>query len=102
MEKIIYKPGKFTSPGEQFVTPSGLGGTFKIEFVKKTDDRFVFLRRKSGGWPKETYTFTAETLATQVFVLNPGKSERFMLKDEALQKYETMLKDPEIDRVERY
>lgn len=102
MEKIFYQPSKFAQRGEKFETPSNLGGTFIIEFVEASDDKFIFLRRKTRDWPETTYTFTVETLVLQVFVIILDKYDRQWVSDESRKKYEAMLKDPHIDRVERY
>lgn len=103
MEGVFYKPEKFTSRGEIFQTPSGLGGTFSVEFVNKTaNGRFVFVRRRMADWPEEIYTFTANEVKTKVYVLVPDKFQRLILTNEATQKYEAILSDPDVDRVERF
>lgn len=102
MERVFYKEEKFTKPGEKFETPSGLGGTFSIEFVRKTaNDRFVFLRRRKEDWPEETYTFTASELKTKVYVLVPDKYQQYVLSAEANERYDAILNDPHVDRIER-
>ena len=100
MERIYYKPSKFMLRGEKFETPSGLGGTFDIKFVKKdADGKYHFFRKKRGGWPAASYTFTEEQLKTEVFLTILDKYERLVLTAESCKKYEQLLADPHIDRV---
>lgn len=103
MERVFFKEEKFTTRGEKFETPSGFGGAFSIEFIRKTaNGRFVFLRRRWEDWPEETYTFTASQLKEKVYRLIPDKFERYMLSTEANAKYEAILSDPHVDRTERF
>jgi len=99
MERIFYKEEKFTTRGEKFETPSGLGGSFTIEFIRQTSNgRFEFLRRRKPDWPEQVYTFSASELKEKVYRLIPDRFERLMLTDVANQKYEQMMKDPHVDR----
>lgn len=103
MERIFYKPEMFTTRGQKFETPNCLGGTFTIELVERTsDDKFIFLRRRKANWPEQKYTFSLEDLGRLVYVLVPGKFERIILRDEACRKYEAMLSDPKVLRVEQF
>lgn len=101
MERIFYKEEKFTTRGEQFETPSGLGGTFTIEYIRRTSNgRFEFLRRRMPDWPEQIYTFSESELKEMVYRLIPGRFDRLMLSNVANQKYELMMKDPHVDRIE--
>lgn len=101
MDRIFYNEEKFTARGEKFETPSGLGGTFTIEFIRKTSNgRFEFLRRKKVDWPEQVYIFSASELKEKVYRLIPGRFERLMLLDDSRKKYEEMMKDPHVDRIE--
>jgi hypothetical protein len=101
MDRIYYTPSKFTRSGDKFDIDSRLGGTFTVEFVGKTPDGlFRFHRKKVNDWPAADYTYTEEQVSKEVFHLVPDKYDRLVMKDESREKYERMLADPHIDRVE--
>ena len=103
MERVFYTPERFTRRGEKFETPNCLGGTFTIEFVRKTaTGRYMFLRRRMADWPEESYNFTADELKQKVYVLVPDKFQRLVLSNEATGRYEAILNDPLVDRTERF
>ena len=103
MDKIFYMPSKFVCKGERFDTPSGMGGSFTIELIgKRPDGKFAFYRPAKTDWPADTYVFTEEQLSSQVYRVIPGKYERLVFKDETRKKYEEMLADRDVDRVENY
>lgn len=103
MDRLFFKPSRFRKRGEKFETPSGMGGTFTIEFIAKTDDgKFIFLRMPtSTGWPASAYTFTEDKLAKEVFQSIPNKFERCVMYETFRKKYERMLANPHIERVEK-
>jgi hypothetical protein len=102
MERIFYLPTKFTTKGETFDTPSGLGGTFTVVFSKKTKDGcYEFVRPKKHGWPRATYSFTEAQLRTEIFHTIPDKYDRLMISEEKRLAYEAMLADPCVERRER-
>ncbi len=102
MDRITFDPSKFTKIGDKFDTPSGMGGSFSIEFVGCKDQKYMFRRRAVNDWPEAMYAFTAEEVAVQVYILIPDKFERMMLTNAACRKYEAILKDPHIKSVERH
>lgn len=100
MERIFYKEDKFTTRGEKFETPSGMGGSFTIEYIRRTSNgRFEFLRRQMPDWPKQVYTFSASDLKERVYRLIPSRFDRLMLTDIANRKYQEMMNDPHVDRI---
>ncbi|WP_224962775.1 hypothetical protein [Geomonas subterranea] len=100
MERIFYKEDKFTTRGEKFETPSGMGGSFTIEYIRRTSNgRFEFLRRRMPDWPEQVYTFSASELKERVYRLIPSRFDRLMLTDIANRKYEEMMNDPHVDRI---
>lgn len=103
MIRINYKPSKFATVGEKFDISSGLGGSFTVSFIGKTESGdFIFRRAKTSSFPAATYTFAPGAVTKEIYRLIPDKYERLMLTEEAQAKYETMLNDPHVAGTERH